>query len=265
MGNHRGFFVFKHRLVSESLPMQSGQMGSVMNRKRILTALLALLLCFTDMGLVHLAAADDQAIRSALQKWMDTAAKVETVQAEFEQHRLLSTVKIPLKRQGKIWMDKSGLFRWQIGEPPTMTVLRDATGSLTVLDGKEKTARVWSKEALLAQEAEGKGQGFAMLSSMQSPSMEDFEKRFDIKGGEPTKENAAIWRFDLALKDRQASVFVRQIQLTVNVDEGTLQSMVILMRDKSSLGTYVRSYRLNGKIPADVFKVDTTGYELEKQ
>lgn len=245
--------------------MQSGRMGSVMNREGISAGLLVLLVCLAHAGASRLVADEQQAVRSALQKWMDTAAKVETVQAEFEQHRLLSTVKIPLKRQGKIWMDKSGLFRWQIGEPPTMTVLRDAAGSLTVLDGKEKTARVWSKEALLAQEAEGKGQGFAMLSSMQSPSMEDFEKRFDIKGGEPTKENASVWRFDLALKDRQASVFVRQIQLTVNVDEGTLQSMVILMRDKSSLGTYVRSYRLNGRIPADVFKVDTAGYELEKQ
>ena len=92
----------------------------------------------------------------------------------------------------------------------------------------------------------------------------DFEKRFEIKGATQDEKNASIWRFDLALKDRKAGAFVRQIQLTTNVDDGTLLSLLLVMRDKSSLGTYIKSQRLNNSIPASTFQVDTDGYVIEE-
>jgi outer membrane lipoprotein-sorting protein len=210
-------------------------------------------------------AATSSEARSTLEQWMKAASKVRTVQAEFDQVRMLSTVRVPLKRPGKVWMDSgSGLFKWQINEPATMTVVKDKSGKLTVLDVKEKKARTWTKEALMNEEQQGRGQGFAMLQSMQSPTMEDFEKRFEIKDGNPSAENASVWTFDLALKDRQASVAVRLVQMTVDISKGTLVSLVITMRDKSSMGTYVRSSQINQTIPASVFQLDMQGYEVEE-
>ena len=145
-----------------------------------------------------------------------------------------------------------------------MIVVRDKTGGLRVLDAKTRKAQVWSKEALLKEEAEGRGQGFAMMDAMRTPKLEDFEKRFEIKGATQDEKNASIWRFDLALKDRKAGAFVRQIQLTANVDDGTLLSLLLVMRDKSSLGTYIKSQRLNNSIPASTFQVNTDGYAIEE-
>jgi|GEM_PF-844842 len=241
-------------------------MHLLIKKTALLTVSLALWLSVSSGSA---SAADLTEARTVLQQWMEKASKVSSVEAEVEQHRLLSTVRIPLRRPGKLWMDSSGLFRWQIGEPPVTTVIRDKEGRLVVLDGKAKTASVWSREALLEEEAEGRGQGFAMLQSMQTPSMDDFEKRFELKDAEKLEDqsnsNQDIWLFEMALRDRKASVFVRRIQLTVNATNGTLISMSMIMRDKSSLTTYVRSHRLNGKIPASIFEVDTTGYEVTQQ
>ena len=144
-----------------------------------------------------------------------------------------------------------------------MTVVRDKSGALTVLDAKDKKARVWSKEALMNEEKQGRGQGFAMLDAMQSPSMADFEKTFELKGADQVEGAADLWRFNLVLRDRQAGVFVKQVQFTVNLAEGTLSGLTIIMRDGSSMGTNIKGVKLNAPIPASVFKLDTTGYTLE--
>lgn len=201
--------------------------------------------------------------QTALARWMEAAKKVKTVEAEFVQERLLSTVRVPLRRPGRLWMDhQTGLFRWQVGEPASMTVIRDADGRLKVFDGKAKTVRVWSREALMEEEKAGRGQGFAMLQSMQSPSLEDFDRRFEMKKAEPLAEDSQQWTFFLELKDRKAAVFVREIRMTMDVARGTLSRLVIVMRDKSSLATVVTNQKLNGKIPSGVFAGETDGYEV---
>jgi len=225
----------------------------------LMTALLLLAPASAALGI----SADEA--RPMLEKWMEKAARVKTVQAEFEQLRTLSTVRVPLRKQGKMWMDKDGSFRWQLGEPSTLTVIRDKAGSLTVLDAKDKKATTWTKEALLNEEKQGRGQGFAMLDAMQSPSMADFEKTFEVKGAAEVPDAPGQWRFDLVLRDRQAGVFVKEVKFTVNLEEGTLVSLLLIMRDSSSMGTNIRSVRLNQPIPADTFKVDTSGYTVENK
>lgn len=202
--------------------------------------------------------------REVLQRWMKAAEKVHSVEAEFEQLRRLSTVKVPLRKSGKLWIDRTGLFRWQVGDPPQTLVIRGADGAVTVVDGRKKTAQVWTREALMEEEKAGRGQGFAMLQSMQTPSLEDFESRFDIQGIEKVEGAADVWKLALSLKDRKASVFVRQIEMILDASQGTLQRLTMVMRDKSSLTTEVRSHRLNGSIPSGVFKPDLTGLEVIK-
>lgn len=210
------------------------------------------------------AATPDEA-RAALEKWLVSAAKVTSVQAKFDQLRQLKSVRKPLKREGQLWMEKPGGFRWQVGQGPDLLVQRGADGSLWVLDGKDKKARVRSKEALEAQEKDGKGQGFAMIQAMQAISLKEFEEQFKIRGGEPDVANADLWTFELGLKDNKAALFVIKVTLKGNVKEGSLHALTIHMRDGSSMTTAITEYRLNGAIPDSVFKVDTAGYEVERE
>ncbi len=202
--------------------------------------------------------------RAALEKWMQTSAKVRTVQADFEQVRMLATVRKPLTRPGKLWMERDGAFRWQVGEVPGMIVLRNKAGDVEVLDTKKKERRLWSATALADEGQAGGGQGFAMLTALQDvPNLAEFEKRFEIKAAERDAKSASVWRFDLSLKDRKASQFVRLIQLTVDVEKGALLSLVMQMRDGSTLATNIRTYRLNEDLDSEVFRVDTAGYEVK--
>ncbi|MEZ0389069.1 MAG: outer membrane lipoprotein carrier protein LolA [Verrucomicrobium sp.] len=210
-------------------------------------------------------AATDEEARAALEKWLAASSKVKSVEARFDQLRQLKSVRKPLRREGQVWMEKPGSFRWQIGPGPDLLVQRDGEGSLWVLDGKDKKARVWNKAALEAQEKDGKGQGFAMIQSMQSISLKEFEEQFKIRGGEPDATNPDVWAFDLGLKDNKAALFVIKVTLKGNLKDGSLHLMTMHMRDGSSMTTAITSYKLNMPIADSVFKVDTTGYAIEKE
>lgn len=214
-----------------------------------------------------IAAAPEEATRAALEQWLANSAKVKSVHATFDQLRQLKSVRRPLRREGKLWMQKPADFRWQIGaeESPDLLVQRAADGGLWVLDGKAKKARVWTKEALEAQEKEGKGQGVAMMQSMQAVSLAEFETKFKFREGEPDPAYPGIWTFTLGLKDNKAAIFVTRVTLRVNVAEGSLHAFTLHMRDGSSMSTVIRSYQLNAALPASVFKVRSDGYAIEAQ
>ena len=213
-------------------------------------------------GVVHADVTTEQ--RNILEQWLKTAAKTRTVQGEFDQIRYLKGVNKPLIRPGRIWMEKPANFRWQIGEPPSMIAVRGKDDKLTVLDAREKKARIWTHQALLQQEAEGKGQGIAMLGAGLGDSMAAFEKQFEINDVKPVEGRAGDYAFTLSLRDHTARVFVKSITLTVGLTDGALRSFVVQMRDGSRMETMVKKYVLNADIGSDVFRVDTTGYEVEE-
>lgn len=203
--------------------------------------------------------------RAALEKWFAAAAKVKTVQADFEQLRKLKSVRTPLRKQGRMWMDKkSALFRWQIGDPPEVLAIRGRDGGMTVFDSKKKEAYVWSREALEAEEKQGRGQGFAMLNSMQNASLADFDKGFELAAWKTDATNPDLWHFDWKFRDGTISLFVLRLAVTVNTSDGSMHAFTLHMRDGSSMGTVIRSHKLNESIPVDIFKADTNGYKVEQ-
>ncbi len=198
--------------------------------------------------------------REIISKWLQLAARVPSVQGDFDQIRRLKNVNKPLIRAGKIWLEKPDHFRWQIGEPPTMLALRGKDGKLIVLDAREKKARVWTKEALMQSEQ----QGIAMIGEGFGSSLAEFEKRFEIEDVEPVSGQPDVWKFSLVLRDRQAVLFVKNVFLTVSVADGSLRSFLIQMRDGSTMETVMKSYRLGESLKPDTFKVDTEGYQIEE-
>jgi hypothetical protein len=225
----------------------------------------SLLLAFTCFTIASSAAdSTPTEARAALEKWFAAASKIKTVQAEFEQLRKLKSVRNPLRKSGRMWMDKkSGLFRWQVGDPPELVAVRTKDGGMTVLDAKKQRARVWTKEALQAEEKQGRGQGFAMLDSMQGASLADFDRDFELADAKQDETNPNLWHFDWKFRDGKIGVVVLRLAIIANVSDGSLQSFTLHMRDGSSLGTVIRNHKLNAPIPTETFKVDTAGFEME--
>lgn len=201
--------------------------------------------------------------KSSLQKWLTQAAKIKSLSADLEQMRELPVLKSKLSRKGKVWFADHGLLRWQMGEPPNLVVTREKSGDLLVLEPKKAKAQRWSKEALLAQEKQGQGNGFAMMDAMRTPSVKEFEEQFQIVSAAPGEEAGRVV-FDLVMKDPQAANFIRSIELEVNPSAGTLHRMSMVMKDKARLHTLVKEQILNPKIAESTFHLDTTGYKVEE-
>lgn len=216
-----------------------------------------------SLGGTNLRAAEESLQpRAILEQWLEKANKLRSMEADFEQVRYLNSVGRPLRKPGQLWMEKPDLFRWQVGSPPALLAVREKGGSFVFVDSHDKTAKVWTRDALATQIAEGKEQGLSMMSRGFSGDIKEFEQHFELKGAKPL-DQAGVYTLELRLKDRRATMFVLEVNMTVCVTDGSLRSFVIFMRDGSRYETNVRSYKLNANINDTLFKVDTSGYKVE--
>lgn len=209
--------------------------------------------------------AEEPEARVVLEQWLKNAGKIKSVQARFEQVRLLKAMTRPLRKEGMLWMEKPGRFRWQIGDPPVLLVQKDDNNRMWVLDPKELKARVWNLKDMQDKELANGGQNFAMLDSMQSMSSDFLAERFKLQRGAVDTTNPALWNFDFSMKDTKAALMVKQLTLKVNVGEGTLHALTLFMRDGSSMATNILSHRINAPVDPLVFKVNSKGYVIVEE
>jgi outer membrane lipoprotein-sorting protein len=209
--------------------------------------------------------ADETEAEQMLERWLSNSAKIKSVQAKFEQVRLLKSMTRPLRREGMLWMEKPGRFRWQIGNPPELMVQKDENQRMWVFDVNDRKARVWDMKDMQNKELAQGGQNFAMLDSMQSMSADFLEDRFKLQRGAVDATNPALWNFDFSMKDSKAALMVKQVTLKVNVGEGTLHALTLFMRDGSSMMTNILTHQINAPIEAAVFKVNKEGYTVVEE
>ncbi len=223
---------------------------------------LSLIFLVTALGCLR---ADEAETRLALDQWVSNASKVKSVQAKFEQVRLLKSMTRPLRKEGMLWMEKPGRLRWQIGDPPEMVVHKDANNRMWVLDVKKLSARVWNMEGLQDKELAHEGKNFAMFDTMQSMSPDFLAEKFKLQRGTVDVTNPMVWNFDFSMKDAKAAMMVKQVTFKVNVREGTLYSLTMLMKDGSSMATNILSHQINVPIEVSVFKVNIQGYTVVEE
>lgn len=225
--------------------------------------LLLVLSVLSVLGAPSIRAADEKA-RAIVKQWIEAGAKVKSLEIDFVQERKLKALRQPLTKSGKIWFQRPDSFHWQIGEPPAILAIRKSGGDLQVADIQEKKIHVWSPDEITAEQANGKGHGFAMAGSGFPASIETFEQQFEINAAHEAKEHG-VWDVNLDLRDRKAGIFVKDIVFTIRPDDGTLSKFDIFMRDGSIMTTRVVSAKKNVVIPVGAFQLDATGYELEKR
>ena len=216
------------------------------------------------MFLTLRASAAEPEARAIVRQWIETGAKVKSLEIDFMQERKLKTLRMPLSKPGKIWFQRPESFRWQINQPPTLIAVRKSGGDLRVADTKGKTMRVWSASELAAEAANDKGNGYAMAGAGFPSSMEAFEEMFEINAAKETG-TPGVWDVRLDLRDRKAGIFVKEIVFTIQPGDGSLKKFDIFMRDGSIMTTRVLTAKKNPAIPPSVFQIDETGYKLEKK
>lgn len=213
----------------------------------ILLALLA--------GIASPQAADPTEAEAVAQRWLASAAKVQTLTVEFAQERKLRTLNRLLVRQGKLWFQRPGSFRWQIDEPPSLLAVKTADRPLQWINTKARTVRI------PAPKPDGSDAEPAMeiLQSLLSADTAKFTEQFRVLTAKPADLDQA-WDIDLDPRDRRTSIAVKNIQLRVSPDSGALHHFAVFMRDGSILTTRVLQADTQNPIAAGIFAFDTSGY-----
>ena len=87
---------------------------------------------------------------SILQDWISKQSGICTLRADFIQTRRLPALRIPLKKSGSVWFGADGRFRWQVGNPVELLVLKSPNDFL-VIEPKKSLARRLSASSAAAR------------------------------------------------------------------------------------------------------------------
>lgn len=198
--------------------------------------------------LAGISARGEQTSAEVLDRWIAQQAKIRSLSADFTQTRALRVLRNPVAAKGHLWFQAPGDFRWQVGEPPKVIVLRQDK-DVRVIEPPKKTVEVSALD---------KGRREAGL--MEIPfvrSREDLEKRFTI---EEVDVQGTTCRLKLASRDTQG--FLTRVNLSFDVKAGHLITLELTFRDGSSLRTEFSNVQMNEKLPAGIFSVDTSGFQV---
>lgn len=197
----------------------------------------------------------DDAADAVAGQWLNSAAKVKTLTVQFAQERKLRTLNRALVRQGKLWFQRSGDFRWQIDEPPSLIGIKTADSPLQWIDTKARTIRT------TATKADGSAADPAMeiMQGLLSADTAKFAAQFRILSAK-TAESPGAWDIELDPRDRRTSIAVKTIELRVTPETGALHFFSVFMRDGSTLTTRVLQAQTDQPIPPAAFTFDTSGF-----
>ncbi len=219
---------------------------------------------FLHLAMQNLACGSSDAddIRRHVAEWLENSSRFTTLQVEFLQERQLRALRRPLSRQGKLWIARDGRLRWQIDDPPSLLLLRSrASEDPLWFDLKKRTWRRLSPDEDTTQ---GNAQALRLLQQTQAASLADFEAAFTLRAARPVADSPGRWRIELDLKDRRASLAVKDVFFEIEPATGALHLMEFQLRDGSLLRTRVTRVTKNAKLDPSLFDFDSTGFREDK-
>ena len=195
--------------------------------------------------------------RSTLESWIAAQKPVQRVVVELTQERFLKGLRKPLAATGRLWLDRRGLMRWQMGDPPkTIALYKDR--EVMVIKPEKKTVE---KRTL---GAEGDPQGEMERSFLRSglpDSVESIEKFFRI--GETTRANG-LATVRLTPRDAQTGTVLLAVDLLIDEAKMQLSGYDVSFRDGSVIKTSFTALRINPPADESVFSFDTAGFQVEE-
>lgn len=208
-------------------------------------------------GQAGLRADDASEAKRVVERWIDGQKDLNSLTIEFRQERLLKGLKKPVASKGMIWLDKRGLMRWQVGEPPkTIAVYRDKEVMVSQPAKKLVERRTLGKEGGNQGEMEK-----AFLESGIPRSLADFEKFFRILGVE---KEGQMDRLQLEVKDSRAQSALVSMSFLIDPASNLLAGYDVAFRDGSSIRTRFEQVKKNAVMEDSLFNPDTTGYRVEE-
>ena len=211
----------------------------------------SLILLFSLLLAAPLRADDTQTI---LRDWISKQAAIRSLRADFIQTRRLPALRIPLRKSGTVWFGTEGRFRWQVGDPAELLVLKSPNDFL-VIEPKKSLARRFTASSAAARAMQELPMPIAI-------SLDEFQRRFDVVS---LKEDGA--RIDLRLtpKDPRLAEGLKSLRILFDPASGAVALFEMTFRDGSEVSTEFTRIERNPILPAELFQHDLRDFKLEDQ
>lgn len=220
-----------------------------------------LLLTFITSALPSLLSAEKNTQDQILSDWMTQQKKYRQLAIEFTQTRTLPTLKRPQTHQGKLWFKTPDQFRWQLGDPPELIVLKQAQLLHAIFPAKQKAEKI----DLSAQSSTPQGPASEYALMLRYPiadNLADFYLQFEV-----LNLTADPKTLQLALRPRalQARKWVKQISFQIERTHGVIERLELELKNGSRLVTQVTSASLDAKIDPQLFQYDLSAFTISER
>ena len=210
-----------------------------------------LILLFSLLLAAPLRAEDTQTI---LRDWISKQAAIRSLQADFIQTRRLPALRIPLKKSGTVWFGAEGRFRWQVGDPAELLVLKSPNDFL-VIEPKKSLARRFTASSAAARAMQELPMPIAI-------SLDEFQRRFEVVS---LKEDGGRMDLRLTPKDPRLAKGLKSLRILFDPASGAVALFEMTFRDGSEVSTEFTRIERNPTLPAELFQHDLRDFKIEDQ
>ena len=210
-----------------------------------------LILLFSLLLAAPLRAEDTQTI---LRDWISKQAAIRSLRADFIQTRRLPALRIPLKKSGTVWFGTEGRFRWQVGDPAELLVLKSPNDFL-VIEPKKSLARRFTASSAAARAMQELPMPIAI-------SFDEFQRRFEVVS---LKEDGARMDLRLTPKDPRLAEGLKSLRILFDPASGVVALFEMTFRDGSEVSTEFTRIERNPTLPAELFQHDLRDFKIEDQ
>lgn len=209
---------------------------------------------FTCLALVTFPLVGDGADMSVVQRWMSTNSGVHSIKIDFSQTRTMTSIKVPIRQSGSIWLNyRSNQFRWQVGNPP-QTIVTKHNGQLYII----RTAM--KKYERRSASSGDVPHGLMAMASGFPRSMSEFQRKYSVQSIGTTGSTYEV----VTLPKGQAGRGVKTFTFILGRDDYRLRGMEIILSDGSYVKTAFNRVTPNAGIPGNLFTPDITGFKETK-
>jgi outer membrane lipoprotein-sorting protein len=210
-----------------------------------------LILLFLLMLAAPIRAEDTQAI---LSDWISKQAAIRSLRADFIQTRRLPALRIPLRKSGTVWFGTEGRFRWQVGDPAELLVLKSPNDFL-VIEPKKSFARRFTASSAAARAMQELPMPIAI-------SLDEFQRRFEVVS---LKDDGGRIELRLTPKDPRLAEGLKSLRILFDPVSGAVALFEMTFRDGSEVSTEFTRIERNPTLPAELFQHDLRDFKIEDQ
>jgi outer membrane lipoprotein-sorting protein len=209
-------------------------------------------------GFLLLAAATMTKAQSApdmevVERWLGSNSGANSLKIDFSQTRTMSSLKVPVRQQGTLWLDYgNNRFRWQTGDPAQTIVVSQGRNILIL--------RTPMKRYEIRPAGSGGAPGMAALANGFPRNLGDFQRKYRVIEIRSQSNTHRIVARPLGSGGKGVSSFT----FVVEASKYRLLGIEIDLEDGSSVNTTFSRVQSNAAMPSVLFKPDLTGYSETK-